>query len=256
VSDDEGEYDVSVLSSGMTQEGGKLLQQVLGSKVFAYPKPLSLVRSLLRATTRREDIVLDSFAGTGTTGHAVLDLNSKDKGHRRFVLVEMEADICRTITAERLMRAVKGYEYDKPKGGRARAEGLGGGFRYCKLGEPLFDERGNIRESVRFPELAAHVFFTETGAPIPKRATGKTPLLGVHNGKAVYRLFNGVMGDQRPDGGNVLTSRTLSELPSPSPALEGRGVRVIYGEGCRLGPARLKREGVVFRQIPYEIKVT
>lgn len=100
------------------------------------------------------------------------------------------------------------------------------------------------------------MFFTETGAPIPKRATGRTPLLGVHNGKAVYLLFNGVMGDQRPDGGNVLTGRVLAELPSPSPSLEGRGVRVIYSEGCRLGPARLKREGIVFRQIPYEIKVT
>lgn len=103
---------------------------------------------------------------------------------------------------------------------------------------------------MRFPELAAHVFFTETGSPIPKRATGKSALLGVHNGKAVYLLFNGVMGDMRPDRGNVLTGPVLAELPPHN------GPRIIYGEGCRLGPARLRREGIVFRQIPYEIKVT
>ncbi len=250
VSEDETDYDVSILSSGMTQEGGKLLQQVLGSKVFAYPKPLSLVRSLVRAATRRDDIVLDSFAGTGTTAHAVLDLNNEDEGQRRFVLVEMDEDICKTITGERLSRVVRGYEYEKSKGGRVKVEGLAGGFRYCTLGDPLFDEAGNIRESVRFSELAAHIFFTETGAPISKRAHGRTPLLGVHNGKAVYLLFNGVLGDRQPDGGNVLTGAVLSELPPHD------GPRIVYGEGCRLGPSRLKRERIVFRQIPYEIKVS
>jgi adenine-specific DNA-methyltransferase len=248
--EDEAEYELSILSSGMTQEGGKLLQQVLGSKAFAYPKPLSLVRSLVRASTRQDDIVLDSFAGTGTTGHAVLDLNNEDRGQRRFILVEMDEDICRTLTVERLSHIVRGYEHEKAKGGRVKVEGLGGGLRYCDLGEPLFDEAGNIRESVRFSELATHVFFSETGAPIPRRTNGRTPLLGVHNGKAVYLLFNGVLGDKRPDGGNVLTGAVLSELPPHD------GPRIVYGEGCRLGPARLKREGIVFRQIPYEIKVS
>jgi hypothetical protein len=133
-----------------------------------------------------------------------------------------------------------------------RVEGLGGGFRYCNLGEPLFDEAGNIRETVTFPDLAAHVFFTETGAPIPKRATAKTPLLGEHNGKAIYLLFNGVLGDKSTNGGNVLTNEILRGLPGPTIK---DGTRVIYGEGCRLGAARLKREGIVFKQVPYEIKV-
>ena len=131
LADEEADYDVTILTTGMTQEGGKLLQQMLGSKVFAYPKPLSLVRSLVRATTRGRDIVLDSFAGTGTTGHAVLDLNREDEAHRRFILIEMEPDICQRITAERLSRAIDGYEYAKPKGGTARGPGLGGGFRFC-----------------------------------------------------------------------------------------------------------------------------
>lgn len=113
----------------------------------------------------------------------------------------------------------------------------------------MFDETGNIATEVSFADLASHVFFTETGSPIPKRADGKTPLLGVHQGKAVYLLFNGVLGDKRPAGGNVLTAAVLASLPAHD------GPKVVYGEGCRLGEARLKREGIAFKQVPYEIKV-
>jgi site-specific DNA-methyltransferase (adenine-specific)/adenine-specific DNA-methyltransferase len=250
VLEEEAEYDVTILRSGMTQEGGKLLQQILGTKPFAYPKPLSLVRSLVRAATRHDDLVLDSFAGTGTTAHAVLDLNHEDGGHRRVILVEMERDICRRITTERLRRVIQGYSYDRPNGSRADVPGLGSGFQLCTLGDPLFDEAGSIRQGVGFGDLAAHVFFTETGAPIPEPTTGKSPLLGVHGGRAVYLLFNGVAGDRRPNGGNVLTNDVLRSLPGHT------GSRVIYGEGCRLGAARLKREGIIFKQIPYEIKVS
>ena len=151
VNNDEHEYDISILSSGMTQEGGKLLQQIFGTKTFAYPKPLSLVRSLIRASTRNDDFILDSFAGTGTSGHAVLDLNKEDSGNRQFILVEMDENICQTITAERLRRAVLGYTVDKNKGQKQKLEGLGGGFRFCRLGEPLFDEAGNIRDLLVSP---------------------------------------------------------------------------------------------------------
>jgi hypothetical protein len=241
ISEQESEYDLSILTSGMTQEGGKLLQQIFGSKVFAYPKPLSLLRSIVRATTRAGDIVLDSFAGTGTTGHAVLDLEKEDGSDRRFILVEMDENICRDVTAQRLTRVIHGY---------GEVAGLGGGYRFCTLGEPLFDERGQIRDDVRFPDLAAHIFFTETGTPIPKRVNGRTSLLGVHNGKAVYLLFNGVLGDKRPNGGNVLTGDVLRNLPAHD------GPKVIYGESCRLGADRLRRASIVFKQVPYEIRVS
>ncbi len=184
---------------------------------------------------------MDSFAGSGTTGHAVLDLNKADGGSRRFILVEMEEAICRTVTAQRLSRAIEGHN---------NLPALGGGFRYCRLGPSVFDETGNIRAGVTFGELAAHVYFTETGEPLPKQNNGKTPLLGVHNGKAIYLLFNGVLGDRSPGGGNVLTNAVLRALPAHD------GPRIIYGEGSRLGKARLKREGIVFKQIPYGIKVS
>ncbi len=168
-------------------------------------------------------------------------IDREDGGSRRFILVEMDAKICREVSSERLKRVIHGYG-DTP--------GLGGGFRYCTLAEPLFDERGQINPAVYFADLAHHVFFTETGEPMPKRPDKRTPLLGVHNGRAIYLLFNGILGDKQPQGGNVLTNDVLKLLPPHA------GARVIYGTACRLSANRLKREGIAFRQIPYEIKTT
>jgi len=219
--------------------------------VFQYSKPTKLVRTLIWAATfeMKDALVLDSFAGSGTTGHAVLDLNKEDEGNRRFILVEMEQDVCRNVAAQRLTRVIQGYERAN-EGKAVKVGGLGGGFRYCKLDKPLFDETGKIGESVKFGDLAAHVFFTETGMPIPKRANGASPFLGTSNGTGYYLLFNGILGDKTPDGGNVLTGKVLASLPKHN------GPKVIFGEGCRLGDARLKREQITFKQLPYEIKVS
>ena len=214
------------------------------------PKPTGLVERIIRICCGSDDLVLDSFAGTGTTGHAVLKLNRSDGGNRKFILIEMDENICRSVTAKRLNRVVEGYvPYEDTK--KTPVPGLGGGFRYCTLGETLFDERGQVCTTIKFNDLARHVFFTETGEPLPKDANGRrSALIGVCNGTAYYLLFNGILGDMRLDGGNVLTGEVLARLPSHD------GPRVVIGEGCRLGAARLKREGVTFRQIPYEIRVS
>ncbi len=229
---------------GNTQEAKKELLAACAfddsQSVFITPKPLRLIRRILAIASDKDSLILDSFAGSGTSGHAVLAQNKADGGNRRFITVEMDEAISRDVTAQRIRKAIEGYG-EKP--------GLGGGFRFCKLGAPLFDEAGNIAHEVRFADLAAHVFFTETGSPIPKRADGKTPLLGVHQGKAVYLLFNGVLGDKRPNGGNVLTHKVLDALPTHN------GQRVIYGEASRISRARLEDLGVTFKQLPYEIKV-
>jgi adenine-specific DNA-methyltransferase len=220
-----------------------VMKAIFGEKIFPNPKDHEILARLIRYVTNNEHdcLILDSFAGSGTTGHSVLALNKADGGNRRFILAEMDETICRDVTAQRLTRVIDGY---------SDVAGLGGGYRFCTLGDPLFDELGQIREGVKFPDLAAHIFFTETGTPIPQRSTGKTPLLGVHDGRAVYLLFNGVLGDKRPNGGNVLTGDVLRRLPAHD------GPKIIYGESCRLGADRLRREGVVFKQVPYEIKVS
>lgn len=214
---------------------------------FDFPKPTALIEELISFTTSGDDLILDSFAGSGTTGHAVLKLNAADQQRRKFILVEMKRSIAQEILAERLRRVSTGYENARGE----KIEGLGSGFRFCALGESIFDESGHLCGEVTFNDLARHIFFVETGEPLVGRANGKrSPLIGAKNATAYYLLFNGVLGDKRPDGGNILTGELLNRLP---PHI---GPRVVYGEGCRLGRARLKREHITFKQIPYEIKVT
>lgn len=240
---------ISVLREvGTTQQMSAVLKEM--GIDFDYPKPLGLMTYLISMIRGNNFITLDFFAGSGTTGHAVLALNKQDLGHRRFILVDSEKRICEDVTAKRLSYVINGY---KPRGSKNKpqVEGLGGGFRYCGLGETLFDENGRICKEVKFNDLARHVFLVETGSPLSPATNGKrSALIGLSNGTAYYLLFNGILGDRTPDGGNVLTSEILAHLP------ENRGPRVIFGEGCRLGPSRLKREGVTFKQIPYEIKAT
>ncbi len=164
---------------------------------------------------------------------------------RRFILVEMEPRIARDITRERVCRVAEGYKNAKGE----NVPGLGGGFRYVTLGDELFDERGRIRGSVRFADFARHVYFSETGEPLPKeRISAKSPLLGVHHGRAVYLLYNGILKDKSVDGGNILTAATLALLPAHN------GPKVVYAAGCRFSKARLEREGITFKQTPYAIR--
>ena len=206
---------------------------------FDFPKPTELIEELLSFTTKNDDIILDSFAGSGTTGHAVINLNAEDGGKRKFILVEMDENIARNITAERIKRVIN-------QSGIGTKADLPSSFRFCELGPTLFDASGQIRPEVKFSDLAAHVFFTETGQPLPAQAEREmSPLLGTANGTAVYLLYNGVMRHQ----GNTLTPETLDSLP-PFP-----GPKVVYGDGCKIGRERLRELKITFKQIPYEVKV-
>ncbi|HWF62682.1 MAG TPA: DNA methyltransferase [Nitrospira sp.] len=213
---------------------------------FDFPKPTELIEELLSFTTSADDLILDSFAGSGTTGHAVLKLNRADRQNRRFILVEMKPSISTDITAERVRRVAEGYKNAKGE----KIDGLGGGFRYCELSEPLFDENGKIRESVTFAELARHVYFTETGEPLPRERVSKSPFLGECRGVGIYLLYNGILDDKSAKGGNVLTRAVLANLPKFD------GQKVIYCAGCLLGKDRLQAERILVRQTPYEIKVS
>ena len=159
---------------------------------------------------------------------------------------ENDDNICRSLTAKRVRLVIEGYSDSKGQS----EQGLGGGFRYCELGEPLFDEHGKIRDSVRFGELARHVYFTETGEPLPRERVPNTPFLGACRGVGIYLLYNGILGDKSANGGNVLTRAVLAKLPPFD------GPKVIYCAGCLLGRDKLRAERIVVRQTPYEIKVS
>lgn len=234
---------------GHTDEAKKEIQSIFGTQTaFDTPKPTRISERIIQIATNPGDLILDSFAGSGTTGHAVLKMNAAnpEKDLRRFILVEIEPQIAREVTRERVGRISEGYSKSKGE----KVAGLGGGFRFCELGEPLFDETGHIRETVKFGELARHVYFSETREPLPRERVANTPLLGVCRGLAVYLLFNGILGDKSSNGGNVLTRKTLAKLPPFA------GPKVIYCAGCLIGAERLAEEGITVRQTPYEIRVS
>ncbi len=233
---------------GTTDTATKELMEIFGGEArFDSPKPEELIERVFLIATQPGDLVLDSFAGSGTTGHAALKLNraQPDQPPRRFILAEIDPVIAKDITAERVKRVAGGYTNAKGE----KVEGLGGGFRYVQLGEPLFDATGKIRSTVRFRDLARHVFFTETGTPLPQDAPLDQPLLGVAHGIGVYLLYNGILKDRSVNGGNVLTQKVLDGLPAHD------GPKVIYAASNRVSPSRLKARGIVFKQTPYAIKV-
>ena len=236
----------SLIECGNTNEGTEEVAEILGTPLFIFPKPRTLIQTLVEQATNRDSIVLDSFSGSGTTGHAVLAQNIKDGGNRHFILVEMDTNIAREITTERIKRVVAGYVNSKGES----VVGLGGGFRFCALGEPLFNQDGKIRDTVSFTDLARHVYFSETGEPLPQDIALKSPFLGVCRDVGIYLLYNGILGDKRANGGNVLTRAVLAQLPPFD------GQKVIYCAGCLLGRDRLLAERIVIRQIPYEIKIS
>ena len=233
---------------GDNQEANQEITTILGKGKFSNPKPTRLIKRLIRLASNKNDLILDSFAGSGTTGHSVIELNKEDGGNRKFILVELEEKIAKEVTAERLKRVVNGYTSNKQNGNGVQIEGLGGGFRYCNLGEPLFDKFGNVRQGVKFKELARHIFFSENGFPLSEKAKLNTPLIGTYKGVGYYLLFNGILGDKTVNGGNVLTSRILESLPKHN------GPKIIFGEANRISHERLKKANIVFKQIPYEIK--
>jgi DNA modification methylase len=242
---------------GHTDEASKELLTLFpnGAGFNTTPKPTRLIERILQIATNPGDLVLDSFAGSGTTGHAVLKMNSAapEKQLRRFIMVELQSDIARNITRERVKRASDGHTNSKS----VAIDALGGGFRYVTLGDALFDETGQIRNTVRFAELARHVYFTETGEPLPKeRVSAKTPLLGIHRGKAIYLLYNGILSDRSIGGGNALCRETLQEIEEINSGHEGIAQTVVYGTSQRLSPARLKRGRIDFKQIPYNLRIS
>ena len=271
--DGQGQKGLSSLLTkdiGTNEDASAELAEILGvelNSVFQYSKPANLIKTLVRAATfhDKDSLILDSFAGSGTTAHAVLKQNAEDGGNRRFILVEMDENIARDVTAERVKRVAQGYRKGKSAltpapllqagEGKDWVEGLGGGFQFCKLGKPLFDARGHISNEVRFAELARFVWFVETGMGLPaKRASrsaadSASPLLGVHEGRAVYLLYNGILKDRSIDGGNVLTTPLLHHLPAHD------GQKVVYAARCAIGAARLRTLGITFKQLPYHLRV-
>ena len=191
---------------GHTQEAKQEYLQILsGSEVFTTPKPVALVKRILQVATSPGDLILDSFAGSGTTGHAVLEINKEDAGNRRFMLVQIPYDtkdnekqginICQKITVERVRRVIEGYTYTKRqakgKFKKEKVNGLTGSFSYARVGSPLFGEYREMGEKVpAYEELAKYIFYTETSREFDRKGLNeKTGKIGEHAGTSYYLLY-------------------------------------------------------------------
>jgi adenine-specific DNA-methyltransferase len=209
-------------------------------QVFDTPKPERLMMKVLDIATVENDIVLDSFLGSGTTAAVA------HKMGRRYIGIEM-GDHAETHCIPRLQKVIEGES-----GGISELVGWqgGGGFNFCTVSESIFNSDGSINSEVKFQTLASFIWHLETHQAGNKKFS--SPLLGIHEGIAYYLLFNGILGDRRPESGNVLTGPVLKAIHEILPY---DGPKVVYGETTRLGQSKLLSEQITFKQIPYDIKM-
>lgn len=220
--------------------GTNQIRQIFGSKIFDNPKPLDLIKDIVYLATDENDIILDSFAGSGTTAHAVLDLNKEDGGNRKFILVEMENDIAEKVTAERLRRVIHGYSYKKSNGEEVKVEGLGGGLKFLELGAPLFDKHKQLIGQPSYEELAGYIYFTETRSVIDwGKANRDDWYVGESGGVHYFIIY----------GGKSELGEEFLEI-----ARRYLGKKVAYADVVMIDDDELERFDIVFKQIPYEIK--
>ncbi len=227
----------SIIEGIYTQHGTKESVELFGqSDKFSFPKPEKLIWTLLESCTEEGDLFLDSFIGSGSS------LAAAHKMDRKYIGIEL-GEHAVSHCQPRLKKVVDGEQGGISKDVQWKG---GGGFKFYRLGEAVFDSEGQITQGIKFEHLAAHIWFSET-----KHALGKkpdSPLLGIHNGTAYYLLYNGILGDKRPQGGNVLTTKILESLPAHD------GAKVIFGESSRIGAVRLADENITFKQTPYDVK--
>lgn len=205
-------------------------------------KPEMLVERVISMISRSEgDIVLDSFLGSGTTAAVAA------KMRRRFIGIE-RGEQATTHCATRLAAVVDGEQ-----SGISESQNWlgGGGFRFFRLGAAVFDETGGLQPDIRFPTLAAHIWFSEMARPWNPPSTPR-PFLGALDGKGIALLFNGILGDKSINGGNVLNRQTLRVIREASGGFAGP--LTVYGERTVLSEASLEAEGLTFKQTPYDVR--
>ena len=204
-----------------------------GRATFDTPKPSRLIEFVLRIAADQDALILDSFAGSGTTAHAVLNMNKADEGHRRFILVEM-MDYADSITAERVKRVISGYG-----SGKSAVPGTGGDFSFYDLGEPLMIG-DDLNEAVGTEKIRDYIWYTETRQPLPASKSDHPYLLGTNNGTAYYFFYE-------PDSVTVLDHAFLSTITEKAEGF------IIYADRCALPENRLAELGIVFKKIPRDI---
>lgn len=218
---------------GDTQAAKREIMEIFGNSVFETPKPTSLVTHILKLSTDKDSIVLDSFAGSGTTAHAVMEQNKEDGGNRKFILVEME-DYANSITAERVRRVVKRDEYKA-------------GFTYYKLGPSIDAETMLAGELPEYKQFAKYVYYLATGKDHPDEKSID---------EAKY-----FVGQAEHDSIYLVYKKDLEELKSLAITLDwaektqrkDSGRKIVYAPACYLDEEALDKYQIKFVSIPYNL---
>lgn len=219
---------------GHTDEAKKEMLNIFGGKTtFDTPKPTRLLQFILTIATNKDSIILDSFAGSGTTAQAVLNMNKADGGNRKFICIEM-MDYADTITAERVKRVINGYGE-----GKKTVDGTGGNFSYYELGEPLLVD-DKLNNAVSTEKIREYIYYMETKQALPEAAADEPMLLGVHHGAAYY--FN-----YEKDASTTLNAAFLKSIKTQAEAY------VIYADTCVLSENKLQQFHITFKKIPRDI---
>ena len=233
---------------GTNQRAANQLEKIFGKRVFDFPKPTTLIESILSiGTTDKNAIILDSFAGSGTTAHAVLNLNKADGGNRKFILVEME-DYAESITAERVKRVIDGY---------GDTEGTGGSFDFYELGEPVFDADGNLNENIGTEKIREYIWYSEIrneklgirnvddcDSEISNSSfqiSNSQYFLGKYLGTAYYFYYE-------KDQITTLDKAFLNTITQRAEQY------VIYADNCLLSAEFMQANHIIFKKIPRDIK--
>lgn len=216
---------------GTTEEGGITLKEIFSEKVFDYPKPPSLIQYLINFVCDKNSIILDSFAGSGTTAHAVLNLNKADGGNRKFILVEMEA-YANTITAERVKKVINGYH---------NSDGTRGSFDYFKLGSRIFTEDGYLNEEADLASIKNYIYYSETRRSLDSiKRDNNNYFLGIHEHTAYYLMYEkGIT--------STLSHTFLSKINVKAENY------VVYADNCVLTKNFMLNHRITFKKIPRDI---
>lgn len=207
------------------------LKKIFDKKVFDFPKPVELIQNVISIASDSKSIILDSFAGSGTTAHAVLNINKSDGGNRKFILIEME-DYADSITAERVKRVIDGY---------GEGEGTGGDFSYYELGEPLLLPNGNLNENVDVQKIREYVYYMETKEPLENYENDDNSyFLGRNKDTAYYFYYEK----------NEVTTLDHAFLTTVGEKADGY---IIYADLCTLSESELKAYNITFKKIPRDI---
>ena len=234
---------------GSTHQANEELSSIMGKGIFNNPKGTKLIQRIFQtANLSSDDIVLDSFAGSGTTAHAVLALNKEDGGNRKFILVECE-EYADTITAERVRRVINGVENAKDK---TLKEGLGGSFTYCTLGEPIEIKAMLTGESLPpYSVLAAHLLFAAAGVSVGDEKLHRKNDDGLFysDDKNDYYLH------YQPDlaflsSDEAILKQDHAERIRDASRQNGKKA-IVYAAGNYIGQRELTKMGITFCQLPY-----